>query len=247
MSSAYRKAQTSWQHVAASTGGMSNREPPRTAARRARSTTFPALVVVSAALLGVLAYQSLASSSFSAAAPIDMVPSDPGPAVAGVESDKSFPGAPRRHDEQYGAVRDGVTVFDDDIPAVAKLDPALRGALRRAATDAADDEVEIFVESGWRSAAYQEQLLREAISEYGSEKEAARWVATADRSAHVSGDAVDIGPFDATAWLSEHGADYGLCQIYRNEPWHYELRAEAVDRGCPHMYANPTHDPRMQR
>ena len=72
-------------------------------------------------------------------------------------------------------------------------------------------------------------------------------MATADTSAHVSGDAVDIGPADATAWLSEHGAAYGLCQIYGNEPWHYELRPEAVDHGCPPMYADPTHDPRMQR
>jgi D-alanyl-D-alanine carboxypeptidase len=72
-------------------------------------------------------------------------------------------------------------------------------------------------------------------------------VATAETSAHVSGDAVDIGPSDATAWLSEHGGEYGLCQIYGNEPWHYELRAEATDRGCPPMYADPTDDPRMQQ
>ena len=38
-----------------------------------------------------------------------------------------------------------------------------------------------------------------------------------------------------------------LCQIYSNEPWHYELRPEAIDYGCPTMYADPTHDPRMQR
>jgi hypothetical protein len=49
------------------------------------------------------------------------------------------------------------------------------------------------------------------------------------------------------AWLSEHGAHYGLCQIYRNESWHYELRPEATVRGCPPMYADPTHDPRMRR
>ena len=61
------------------------------------------------------------------------------------------------------------------------------------------------------------------------------------------GDAVDIGPLDATAWLSEHGADYGLCQIYGNEPWHYELRPEAIDHRCPPLYADPTHDPRMQQ
>ena len=93
---------------------------------------------------------------------------------------------------------------------------------------------------------YQNQLLREAVSEYGSEGEAARWVATAGTSAHVSGDAVDIGPVDATAWLSDHGAEFGLCQIYSNEPWHYELRPEAIDHGCPPRYADPTQDPRMQ-
>jgi D-alanyl-D-alanine carboxypeptidase len=63
----------------------------------------------------------------------------------------------------------------------------------------------------------------------------------------VSGDAIDIEPSDATAWLSERGAEYGLCQIYSNEPWHYELRPEAIDHGCPPMYGDPTHDPRMQR
>ena len=47
--------------------------------------------------------------------------------------------------------------------------------------------------------------------------------------------------------LSEHGRAYGLCQIYGNEPWHYELRPEAIAHGCPAMYADPTHDPRMQR
>ena len=82
---------------------------------------------------------------------------------------------------------------------------------------------------------------------YGSDEEAARWVATADRSAHVAGDAVDIGPSAARAWLSEHGARYGLCQIYRNESWHYELLPRAIGRGCPPMYADPTRDPRMQQ
>jgi D-alanyl-D-alanine carboxypeptidase len=140
-----------------------------------------------------------------------------------------------------------VTVFDDQYPGVANLDPDLLRALREAATDAADDSIDFYVDSGWRSPEYQNQLLREAVSKYGSEEEAARWVATADTSAHVSGDAVDIGHSDATAWLSEHGAEYGLCQIYRNEPWHYELRPEAIHHRCPPMYADPTHDPRMQR
>jgi hypothetical protein len=148
--------------------------------------------------------------------------------------------------EADGAVPDGTTVFDDGIPGVANLDPALLGALRRAATDAGNDGVRFVVDSGWRSPAYQEHLLQEAVSKYGSEAQARRWVATPDTSAHVSGDAVDIGPSDAAAWLSEHGSEYGLCRIYGNEPWHFELRPGAVGHGCPPTYADPTHDPRMQ-
>ena len=148
--------------------------------------------------------------------------------------------------EAGGAIPDGTTVFDDEVPGVAKLDSAVLAALRQAATDAAGDGVEFVVDSGWRSPAYQEQLLQGAVRKYGSEAEAARWVATPDTSAHVSGDAVDIGPSRAAAWLSEHGAAYGLCQIYGNEPWHFELRTAAGDQGCPAVYADPTHDPRMQ-
>jgi D-alanyl-D-alanine carboxypeptidase len=174
---------------------------------------------------------STAPAPSSAASPVDRSPNEQGDA----------PG------EAGGAVPDGTTVFDDQVPGVANLDPALLGALRKAATDAADDGVDFVVDSGWRSPAYQAQLFRDAVSKYGSEEEAARWVATPNTSAHVSGDAVDIGPADATPWLSAHGAAYGLCQVYGNEPWHYEMRAEAVDHGCPSMYADPTQDPRMQR
>jgi zinc D-Ala-D-Ala carboxypeptidase len=220
---------------------MSDSKPARTPARRTRSAILAALVVVSAALIGVLGYQSLVVSSSSATSPIAAEPRAHRPRDS-----------PRgdRHGALGGAdgvVPDGVTVFDDATPAVANLDPALLGALRQAATDAAGDGVEFSVDSGWRSPEYQEQLLREAVAKYGSEAEAARWVATADTSAHVSGDAVDIGHADATAWLSEHGAEYGLCQIYSNEPWHYELRPEAIDHGCPPLYADPTRDPRMRQ
>jgi zinc D-Ala-D-Ala carboxypeptidase len=149
--------------------------------------------------------------------------------------------------EADGALPDGASVFDDEIAGVANLDPALLGALRQAATDAADEGPELVVDSGWRSPEYQEHLVHEAVSKYGSEEEAARWVASPNTSGHVSGDAVDLGPSEATAWLSEHGAEHGLCQIYRNEPWHYELRLEAGDHGCPPMYSDPTHDPRMQQ
>lgn len=176
--------------------------------------------------------------------------SSPSPASLSSTAASLFDGARSEHrgalGEADGAVPDGVTVFDDEIPGVVNLDPALLGALRQAATAAEDEGVEFLVDSGWRSPEYQEQLLREAISEYGSEQEAARWVASPKTSAHVSGDAVDIGR-DGAAWLSEHGAAYGLCEVYGNEPWHYERRSDAIDHGCPPVYADPTHDPRMQR
>jgi len=208
------------------------RQPARTGTRRTRIRSFrvAGLLVVLAAIAAALSYQLPASSSSPAAPPI---------------------GVPRAEHralgEADGAVPAGTTVFDDEVPGVANLDSDLRGALRQAATDAADGGVEFFVDSGWRSPEYQDRLLREAVSTYGSEAEAARWVATAETSAHVSGDAVDIGPSGAAAWLSEHGARYGLCRIYGNEPWHFELRPEAIDHGCPPVYADPTHDPRMQR
>jgi hypothetical protein len=217
---------------------MTDATPARTASRRIRIRRIrvAGLLVVVAAIAAVLGSQWLSSST--AASPIDVLRSE-------------HHGLRSQHrgalGEAEGAVPDGTTVFADEVPGVANLEPALLVALRQAAADAADDGVELYVDSGWRSAEYQKRLLREAVSEYGSEAEAARWVATAETSAHVSGDAVDIGPDDATAWLSEHGADYGLCQIYGNEPWHYELRPEADGRGCPPMYADPTHDPRMRR
>ncbi|MFE3445692.1 M15 family metallopeptidase [Nocardia sp. NPDC059180] len=201
---------------------MSHSEPARTATRRIRSTILAAVVVVGAPLIGVLVYQSPESLSSSAAGAVDtLLGNQDGP-----------PGA---------------ATFDGEIPSVSDLDPDLLDALRLAATDAADHGIELIVTSGRRSPEYQDQLLREAVSKYGSEAEAARWVATAETSAHVSGDAVDIGPSEAAAWLSTYGADYGLCQIYSNEPWHYELRPEATYHGCPAPYADPTEDPRMQK
>jgi zinc D-Ala-D-Ala carboxypeptidase len=239
----YRQPPPSRRHHAARAGGVSHRAPARTAARPTRTAILVAVAVVITAMVGAVGYQSWAASS-SAATRDPRGGSVRATGPAGDVRPGDRPGVVGKAD---GVVPDGVTVSDDEFPAVAKLDPALLKAVRRAAKAAGRNGVTFYVNSGWRSPAYQEQLLREALTEYGSEKEAARWVATADTSPHVSGDAVDIGKSDAAAWLSEHGAEYGLCQIYRNEPWHFELRPDAADGGCPRMYADPTHDPRMQK
>ena len=227
----------------------------RTRIRRRRVAGLLAVIAVVAAL----GNQLLATSSSTSPAPVSAPPSEHrgprGEHRALPDDRRGAPGEPALADgttagalgEADGAVPDGTTVFDDGVPGVANLDPGLLDALRRAATDAADEGVEFLVDSGWRSSKYQQQLLDEAISKYGSEEKAARWVAPPDRSAHVSGDAVDIGPSTAAAWLSRHGATYGLCQVYGNEPWHNELRPDAPDQGCPAPYVDPTHDPRLKQ
>lgn len=147
--------------------------------------------------------------------------------------------------EADGVLPGGATAYDSRYAGIARLDPALLRALRTASDAAARRGITVRVNSGWRSATYQDQLLHEAVAKYGSTEAAARWVATATTSPHVAGEAVDVGPSAASTWLSRHGARYGLCPIYRNEPWHFELRPDAVAHGCPHPYADPTHDPRL--
>jgi hypothetical protein len=215
-------------------------------------------LLVAAAMVGTVTCTTASSSARSArethmpGAPGAMPQSTPGSAPSFNEVPRGELGRAKTGEvgavtEADGALPDGATAFDDEYPGIANLDPNLLLSLRDATRDAADDGIEVTINSGWRSLNYQNALLRAAVSEYGSVEEAERWVATADTSPHVSGDAVDIGSVDGTTWLSEHGAEYGLCQIYRNESWHFELRPGAIGDGCPRMYADPTHDPRMQK
>ena len=105
--------------------------------------------------------------------------------------------------------------IDKPVAKPTQLDPALRQALVRAE---ASSGIELFIRSGVRAPAEQRRLFREAMERYGSKAEARRWVATPRTSPHVSGDAVDLGPTEALPWLAANGAEYGLCQIYANEP-----------------------------
>lgn len=151
-------------------------------------------------------------------------PGDAGEGIRELGSSAGIPGKPGHGDP-----------FDTSRPTIRRLDPDLLDAVRSAARDARRDGVAMVVTSGWRSRAHQQRLFNEAVSKYGGVEEALRWVSTPDTSAHVTGDAVDIGPSDADDWLDEHGADYGLCQIFANESWHFEL-ATTPGGACPEMY-----------
>ena len=132
---------------------------------------------------------------------------------------------------------EAISPFADDLPAIANLEPGLRSAMQDAASAAIDDGVDFVVTSGWRSAAYQQSLLDDAVIEYGSAEVAGEFVLSPDQSRHVTGEAVDIGRTDANSWLSQHGADYGLCQTYANEMWHFELATEPGGE-CPEQLSN---------
>jgi hypothetical protein len=124
----------------------------------------------------------------------------------------------------------------DDVPALTRLRPSLRDALRAAARDAEADGVAFVVTSGWRDQRYQDWLRDQAVARGGAQ-EASEYVAAGTSSRHLSGDAVDIGYTDADSWMQQHGSRYGFCQIYANEMWHYEL-ATTPGGTCPPQYAD---------
>ena len=177
-------------------------------------------LAVVAIACGVLAYLSLPKSDAVTLPPIEI---DAPAALVG---------------EEDGVIPDmsGFTV-DSEVPAIAKLNPDLRAALAAATSAAAEDDQPIYINSGWRSMRYQQQLFDEAVTTYASEEIARQFVAPPDLSAHTTGNAVDIEPLDAQLWLQEHGYEFGLCQIFANERWHYEL-ATSPGGTCPDMLAD---------
>lgn len=156
-----------------------------------------------------------------------------GGAAAGIVEPR-FTQPPFALDEANGYIRLGESLSPEsvDLPALTNLDPELLKAVRLVAQDARGAGIELGVNSGWRSEALQEWMLTQAIKDYGSESAARRFVSTPESSRHVSGKAVDIGPTDAAAWVEQHGNRYGLCRIYANEPWHFEL-ATTPGGSCP--------------
>jgi hypothetical protein len=141
----------------------------------------------------------------------------------------------------YIANGDSLSPFDTEHPAVTNLDPALLSAVQKAAKDASRAGISIKITAGWRSTRYQQALLDDAIASYGSVDQARKWVNTPDKSTHVTANAVDIGPTNADSWLSQHGSDYGLCQTYANEIWHFEL-ATTPGGQCPRMVSDAGSD-----
>lgn len=197
------------------------RRAPVRGRRRAGVVALSAVVIALAiALAAAMAAAILSATAMGA-------PSGGLPQMLGL-------GAPYAPMEADGAIDGSATVDEIDAPAIARLDPALLAALTQAVDAAAADGMQIEITSGWRSRAYQQWLFDDAVATYGSVEVARQWVAAPDASSHVTGSAVDIGPVDAQFWLLEHGPTWGLCQVYGNERWHFELATDAGG-ACPEL------------
>ncbi|MFE4462330.1 D-alanyl-D-alanine carboxypeptidase family protein, partial [Nocardia tengchongensis] len=85
---------------------------------------------------------------------------------------------------------------------------------------------------GYRTPAEQEALWEDGLQTYGSPEAARRWVLPPSESTHVTGQAIDVGPREGAQWLEDNGSHWGLCRMYDNEWWHFEL-ATAPDTACP--------------
>lgn len=146
---------------------------------------------------------------------------------------------PAAVDTTGGWLPDGTTLspFDVTNPILSQIDPALLTAVQNAARAAQSAGVELRVTSGWRSKGFQQRLFDDAVGTYGSVAAASEFVATPEVSRHVSGQAIDIGPPEADQWLIANGRQFGLCQIYANEIWHFELAVDAQGN-CPPLRPN---------
>ncbi|MEV6135488.1 M15 family metallopeptidase [Nocardia sp. NPDC051990] len=112
------------------------------------------------------------------------------------------------------------------------LEPGLAAAYMQAENQADAEGVALYINSGYRTPAEQQALWDDGVRTYGSPEEARRWVLPPNESTHVRGRAIDVGPQDGAQWLEANGNRWGLCRIYQNEWWHFEL-ATAPGGACP--------------
>ncbi|QIS04626.1 peptidase M15 [Nocardia brasiliensis] len=114
------------------------------------------------------------------------------------------------------------------------LQPRLALAYTLAEAEAHAQGVPLSITSGYRSHEEQQWLWNDGLAQYGSPDEARRWVLPPEESTHVSGRAVDVGPQEGAHWLEVNGNTWGLCRMFDNEWWHFEL-ATTPGGVCPPM------------
>jgi zinc D-Ala-D-Ala carboxypeptidase len=208
--------------------------PPRATVSARRHAAFRVHFADARRPLNALWAAALLSAGCATAVPIEQVSTTEPTAPP-----EQLAIGPAATDTYGGWIADGQTLspFDASNPALAQLDPALLDAIQDAANAAKQQGVDLRINSGWRSAGFQQRLFDDAVRQYGSVQIASQFVASPEVSKHVVGQAVDVAPVAADRWLIANGAQFGLCQIYANELWHFELAVDAQGN-CPPLRPN---------
>ena len=117
-----------------------------------------------------------------------------------------------------------------------------REAFVRMAEAAASDGVELMVDSGYRSAAYQQKIFQRKMASGDDFYDIARWVAPPGYSEHMMGTTLDLVPSNwtfsgipADRWLQENGGEFSFTQTYPQEshsgfswePWHWKYTGDS--------------------
>ena len=129
-----------------------------------------------------------------------------------------------------------------------EINPQLMVRFIAARAAAEKDGQRLYIASGFRTLERQKYLFAAAIKKYGSEAEAAKWVAPPYVSHHPWGLAIDVNyPDEPTGagWLEINGAKFGLCRTYENEWWHFEP-VIAPGGTCPALLPNATFTRQLQ-
>ncbi len=194
--------------IAASTAPSSISTPAPTTPDLPSSQLTPAIATSSAD-----APSSAAAPGFDPATLPGLPP--PNPEVAGDDS-----GAPCASDPNY---------VDEDPTG---LDANVVTAWRAVETAANAQGLLVCLNDGKRSAAQQQATYDDYVAQYGQAM-ADQYVLTPEKSAHVTGYAIDVQPAAAFNWLEKTNGTFGFCRTYDNEAWHFEFDRNYAGAGCP--------------
>jgi LAS superfamily LD-carboxypeptidase LdcB len=126
--------------------------------------------------------------------------------------------------------------YTDEPPTGLRPDAA--SAWGAVLAEAGQVGVDVCLADGKRSRAQQQQIRDEYVRDYGEEM-AELYTLPPERSAHVTGIAVDVQPRAASSWLEGTAGRLGFCRTYDNEPWHFEFDASYSAGGCPARLPSP--------
>ena len=154
----------------------------------------------------------------------------------------SSPTPPAGTDEEDGGDCENTShsTQQDDATKFSGMNRGAQHAFLAAQSAAKADGVSSFVlNSGYRSAAYQQRIFDCWVKELGSPQAARKYALPPNESAHVQGYAMDIAPPAAATWLENTKGEFGLCRRYADETWHFEYQSSYKTKGCPALLPHP--------